>query len=347
MSGGVFHLDEDRERESSSPSSPSSSPRRPSSPHQVAVPTSSKATGASSPALQVPTPVLPQSQPFGRKAAAFAATPSFSSPLAQAVTVASHTDSSSSSSSGSSTECSPHASDDEGSVPSGAVLAMDGLTTSASGRPSSATDNTYSVPPRRSYSRPPSPSQSRQTTTPGSLLMNRVRRSGSVSLNPSPAASAPQSARGSPPITANSQKQDINTVGSRRGDLWSEVSSQRSHHSSMSGSSGRGTASDTGGGGSSPLAFGSPELEPAAVESLAVPPPMSVVSPTPSRSRDGNILGLGWASGWSSPTAASSSSKGKEKSKASSRPASPRKEVTDPAVPTPPRCVGSHHKLLT
>lgn len=120
--------------------------------------------------------------------------------------------------------------------------------------------------------------------------------------------------------------------------MWSDVASQKSHHSSMSGSSGRGTASETGGGGSSPLAFGSPELEPT-VDLLAVPPPISVVSPTPSRSRDSNILGLGWASGWGNSNAVPSAAKGKGKSKDSSRPASPKKEVAETTAPGPSRYV--------
>lgn len=325
---GVFHLDEDREREPSSPSSalPTSS-RRPSSPQQPQ--STTVRTAASPPALQVPAAGLTQPQPFGRKSAAFATTPSFSSPLAQAVTVASHTDSSSSSAS--STECSPHPSDDEGSIPSPAASATDSSPSATLGRTTSIPDP---AAPRRSYSRPPSPSQPRQATTSGSLK-NRVRRSGSVSLS----SSSVIASRNSPPIAAS------NPSGSRRIDMWSDVASQKSHHSSMSGSSGRGTASETGGGGSSPLAFGSPELEPT-VDLLTVPPPISVVSPTPSRSRDSNILGLGWASGWGNPSTTPLGSKGKGKSKDTSRPASPKKEA-EVAAPGVSRCVEAMSSSLT
>lgn len=321
MSGGVFYLDEDRDKESPSPTesreftrdSPSPQHSGSSTPAVIPQPTSVTSPTTLS-TLQVPQPasLLSQSPAFGRKSGVFAATPSFPSPLAQAITVPSHSDSSSSSA-----HSSPNQSDNEDSEAPGV---LDSSTprrraTSAASKTqsnSSPSESTTASSSRRS-SRPPSPAQSRQQIlTPGSLLMNRVKRSGSASGVPT----FPGPARSSPPRASPGQRDDAQQSKPR------SSSPSDSRHSG-SGSSGRGLE-PANTGGSSPLAFGSPELEPA-TESIASPRP--IMAQVGSRDRDSNILGLGWTPNW----AETASSANRDKAKGGfMRSPSPRKEMPSP-----------------
>lgn len=322
MSGGIFYLDEDRDKEPSptesreslrdSPSPQHSDPSTP--PGVIAQPT--PITPATSSTLQVPqsSSLLSQSPAFGRKSGVFAATPSFPSPLAQAITVPSHSDSSSSSA-----HSSPQQSDNEDADVPGVLDAATtrSRVTSAASKTrsnSSPSESTTASSSRRS-SRPPSPAQPRQhILTPGALLMNRVKRSGSGSAVPPVSGSGP--VRSSPPRISPGQRDDP-----LQGRPRSSSPSDSRH--SASGSSGRGLE-PAHTGGSSPLAFGSPDLEPA--EPIASPRP--VMAHTASRDRDSNILGLGWTPNWAETAAAGAN---REKPKGSYlRSPSPRKEMSSP-----------------
>jgi hypothetical protein len=308
MSSGIFYLDEDADKDSSS--SVSTSSRDSPTPRPAVSPTAAPSLPST---LQLPitTPLLSQGQAFGRKSGVFAATPSFPSPLAQAITVPSQSDSSSSSHS------SPQHSDDEDDKPYSTLttgtpkLRSD----SAVSRVPSTSSNSETASPsssRRSLSRPPSPPPPRQALTPGALLISRVKRPGSGSYLAS--GSTTSASKNSPPRPASAQKAD--PVGNRDDSPSCD---------SASGSSRGGTLSETvNAGGSSPLAFGSPELEP--TTELAAPRPISVASPSVSGDRNSNILGLGWVPNWEGPEGAA---KGKAKDNAW-RPPSPRRELASP-----------------
>lgn len=319
MSGGIFYLDEDRDKEPSPTESrelrDSPSPQHSGSSTPAPIPQSTSITSPTPlSSLQVPQPasLLSQSPAFGRKSGVFAATPSFPSPLAQAITVPSHSDSSSSSA-----HSSPHQSDNEDSEAPGALdsSAPRQRATSVASKTqsnSSPSESTTASSSRRS-SRPPSPAQSRQQVlTPGTLLMNRVKRSGSGSGVPS----FPGAVRSSPPRASPGHRDDAQQSKPR------SSSPSDSRHSG-SGSSGRGL-DPANTGGSSPLAFGSPELEPAS-ESIASPRP--IMAQVGSRDRDSNILGLGWTPNWTESAASPNRDKGKG---GFMRSPSPRKEMPSP-----------------
>ncbi|BEI87152.1 hypothetical protein CcaverHIS002_0704980 [Cutaneotrichosporon cavernicola] len=331
MSGGVFYLDEDRDRDPSptesrdSPSPQLSGTSTPSVPTQTQTqPTPINPTTPST--LQVPQQsAFSQSPAFGRKSGVFAATPSFPSPLAQAITVQSHSDSSSASS-----HSSPNQSDNEdNSELPGPAAGHDSArprkrATSAASKArsnSSPSESTTASSSRRS-SRPPSPAQPRQQIlTPGALLMNRVKRSSSNS----PAAPTGGPVRSSPPRLSPGHREDLPQSRPRS-------SSPSDSRHSASGSSGRGLEpAQTG--GSSPLAFGSPDLD--ASEPIASPRP--VVAKLAQRDRDSNILGLGWTPSWAEAGAAGTNRE-REKLKSSHlRSPSPRKDMPSPIPSMRPR----------
>jgi hypothetical protein len=314
---GIFYLDEDGDKDSASSVS-SSSRDSPTPPIPVTSPAPTPPPVPST--LQIPqttSPLLPQSQAFGRKSGVFAATPSFPSPLAQAITVPSQSDSSSSSHS------SPHASDDENDTESSipALVSVTPKLHSDTKVPSTGSNSETAspAPSRRSLSRPPSPPPPRQALTPGALLISRAKRSGSGSYFGG-TTSGPSGSKHSPPRPGSAQQQKV-TDHANRSDNWSP---SHSIPGSTSGSS-RGTLSDTlNAGGSSPLTFGSPELEPA--PELAAPRPISAVATTTAGGeRDTNILGLGWVPNWEGP--------GQIKNRAkdnSWRPPSPKRELASP-----------------
>lgn len=339
MATGIFYLDEDREKDPSPISSPSHSPvpRLPDesppisqSPGEPLPPrnfagnegssqplattgpsvadqdvvssteqaTSTSTTSSLSPppsvtspppvSLQVP-PSLTQQPAFGRKSGVFAATPSFPSPLAQAITVPSHSDTSSSSS-----HSSPYNSDDELALNTGSPRKRAESKGPSTGSPSDATTPSSS---RRS-SRPPSPGASRQAISPGTLLMSRARRSGSGSLLSGPSVNSPPRQRQEPKRSERGRDPLPSASTSGRGNI--------AEHNPTS-----------------PLAFGSPELEPA--EPIVSPRPIPALSPSLSRERDANILGLGY---WDLGTSPKAGGKGIDPIPSPS----PRKEA---ALPVP------------
>lgn len=151
--------------------------------------------------------------------------------------------------------------------------------------------------------------------------MNRVKRSSSNS------AVAPTGGpvRSSPPHIPPAQRDD--NLQSRP-----RSSSPSDSRHSASGSSGRGLDL-VHTGGSSPLAFGSPDLD--ANEPIASPQP--VMAKLAQRDRDSNILGLGWSSSWAE-SGATGTSRDKDKMKSSHlRSPSPRKEMPSPIPSTRPR----------
>ena len=359
MSGGIFYLDEDREADPSPSSSPRPSPRgsptlsatdtrSPQSTHGL----TSLNTSASLPSsLQIPGAGLPnvysaQSPGIGRKhAAPFAATPSFPSPLAQAITVPIHSDTSSSGShSGDDDDVaeldegertmpvSPTRSGVERTPKMGSDLIPRPKTaspqTSRSGSPAST---------QKSLSRPPSP-KAAQALTPGALLM-KSKRSASGSFM---AGSLPSSSQYNRETTASRQQgsrvSPTHHPGPRR---FSNVTRQdaisspsfSSHRRESSGSNASLNVPLSIPGTSSPLAFGSPELEPIRSNSPNRSFRTARVSPAREQ-RDMNTLGLGWGGvgSWDSSTPGSSpvSSKDKGKGKdAISGPPSPRVSQRD------------------
>lgn len=321
---GVFYLDED-DKDSPSATLTNESPS--------ALPSTSSSSNPPAPTtLQIPQSgpsLLPQTQNFGRKSGVFAATPSFPSPLAQAITVPTHSDSSSSSHS------SPHHSDDEDhDVDCAESISLRTEPTlrpesSTSRLPSSCSNSGTATPSssRRSVSRPSSPSQSRQAFIPGALIINRAKRSASGSYL---SGSASSGLRNSPPRPASAQKlESASSQTLTRSDTWRNTSPANSHAGSASGSSGSGIPSEAAmaPGSSSPLAFGSPELDPVpGPDHLSAPRPIAVASPSPTRDRNANILGLGWVPNWDGSSAIKDRTKGKE----AWRPPSPKRDLASP-----------------
>lgn len=338
MSGGIFYLDEDRDNHQSPAPSPRASPRTSPILSATEPPTSPVTQPSSSPSalipsgsalLQIPTaspPNIfnPQQANKGRKnAMPFAATPSFPSPLAQAITVPSHSDTSSSGS---------HTDEDEDveGVGPAASKGLDSPSRSnASGtprltaenlpRPRTASPNTSrSGSPnslQKSASRPPSP-KGTQIITPSSLL--RSKRSGSGSLLsgnlPNPISTSRDSlgSRNAPLRVSPTHP------GHRR---FSNVTRNDSPDTSPTSPVHR-RGSSSSNAGQTP-AFGSPELEP--IRSINESPSRSLRAGSSSSNRDSkdgivNVLGLGWNSGasggWETASNASSagiSDKGKAK----------------------------------
>lgn len=331
MSGGIFYLDEERDKESSPSPSPRPSPRAsptlaPSDPRASplslpAASPSSNTTPASipvPPVLQVPTPVsgststlLPsQPQSIARKhAGPFAATPSFPSPLAQAITVPTHSDTSSSGSHSDSDEDAAAEREDEERIVRTTLntptLPADGTIprprtasphTSRSGSPASTA---------KSLSRPPSP-RGPQIMTPGSLLM-KSKRSTSGSL-----------LSGSLPGPATMPKEGPTRLspthpGARRFSNATASPSTSDHRRGSSGSNASLGVPPSGFGTTSPLAFGSPELEPLQDESPTRSLSLRASSVSPVRGgKEPNVLGLGWTSGFDSPGSVRDKGKGKD-----------------------------------
>lgn len=352
MSGGIFYLDEDREKESSPSSSPRPSPRgsptlsaadaRSPPGSQTSSFSSFSLAGPSSlqiPGTSIPNIYAPQPQGIARKhAAPFAATPSFPSPLAQAITVPVHSDTSSSGSHSEDDEdvteleegqrtipVSPARSTAEGTPRKGPDLMPRPRTasphTSRSGSPSST---------QHSLSRPPSPKPS-QALTPGALLMKSKRSASGSFLAGSLPTSTPSKESSSsrlPPTrispTQSTPRRFSNVT--RQDGATSPTAS--SHRRDSSGSSASLTVPQTVPGASSPLAFGSPELEPVNSDSYSRLSRPTSVSPSVEQ-RDLNTLGLGWggAGSWDSSPSSSSPLSSKERQKGKdtiSTPPSPR-----------------------
>jgi serine/threonine-protein kinase RIM15 len=354
MSGGaIFSLDEDRDRESSPSPSPRASPALLADSSQPALPPSNSPQPPPLPILQIPQggqpPLLsPQPLPFGQAvpqhrklAIPYAATPSFPSPLAQAITVPHHSDNFSSSS-----HSSPNNSDDEVDHPVLRDLPLPSHSASSGTpkrtqeqltRPRTASPHTgRSASPastQKSIPRPPSPVRP-QILTPGALLMRSKRTSTGSSLGGSlPNPTIPLLQMSPPRSVSPSKKESPSYPGSRRFEAATRVEELGSPGPS-GGRRGSGSSSASLGApltassqaGSSPLAFGSPELEPFSDES---PRRRSIrASPTIGQ-KDGNILGLGWVSGWDSSSGSGSSpggSKDKGRAKDAIGPPSPRRE---------------------
>jgi hypothetical protein len=357
MSGGVFFLDEERD------SSPSTSPR-PSPPLTVDTRSTPSPVSASSncstqrsstllpPSAQQPsllspqpTPLIPSLPSHRKHPAPFAATPSFPSPLAQAMTVPLNSDTSSNSSH-SDHEHSEDDGDAKGQQASGAASNASGTPKKSADqldRPRTASpvlEGSRSASPtstQKSTSRPPSPAKPPPILTPGALLMKSKRSvsgSGLVGSLPSfPSANLRQS----PPRAGPAPNVSSGAPGPRRVESIARAeSATRSHFRGRSGSGGSSTVfaglpTPPSQAGSSPLAFGSPELFPLDDDS---PRPRGSISVSPSReSKDSNILGLGWGAGWDTQSASGSSfgsnsqsSRDKGKGKEVMGPPSPRKE---------------------
>ncbi|WVQ71287.1 hypothetical protein IAR50_000813 [Cryptococcus sp. DSM 104548] len=292
MSGGVFFLDEERDRVSPPDQSPATTAEdsKPSAPISAAKPPTIQLPSSSAPiAAPIPTPAgqpLPQHRKHPTPFAA--TTPSFPSPLARAVTVPSHSDTSSSSD-----ISSPNHSDEEREhaeveaererrrSDQASDVSASGSGAGTPRRWSAARSTTPSSSIRRSpsisragspTSRPPSPVNSTrpQPLTPGALLM-RNKRSGSTSKQPSPS----QKISPTQP-SANRFLQDPSPVSSTRGRSGSSGCSGQDHSSSTA--------------ASSPL------------QSASSGKPVAI--PKPQETKEGNSLGLGW--GWEGNSVAGS-----------------------------------------
>ncbi|WVF70959.1 hypothetical protein IAT40_005755 [Kwoniella sp. CBS 6097] len=383
MSGGIFFLDEDRERDTSPDPSPSpraspnlsadtsrSVPAPSGSSASTSTSNSSSSTSTSTtnvpPTIQIPAPSIlsptPTPLPQHRKHnASFAATPSFPSPLAQAITVPSNSDTSSSSS-----HSSPNNSDDErelrprrpsqqgstGSRTPRRSLEQFPRPRTASPVLSSSRPGSPSLP-QNSDSRPASPviSARVQAVTPSSLLMKSKRSASGSALTgnlPLPASrqSPPHVIKKESPTHPASRRFETLTKG-QSGDTASISSRTRSESGGSSVGLGVTVPGSGSVAGSSPLAFGSPELEPLSGidasprrRSIAIPPSSLDAS------KESNVLGLGWGA-WDSTSASGSSFgsgsgsyKDKGKGKESTSTSSPRRdrERTAPVgVASPPR----------
>ncbi|KAK1927678.1 hypothetical protein DB88DRAFT_43731 [Papiliotrema laurentii] len=364
MSGGIFYLDEDRDKDQESSPSPSPRPSPRGSPvltasdtrpTSLSLPpstlTASAASNASS--LQIPSASPPnvfntQPQGIARKhAAPFGATPSFPSPLAQAITVPQHSDTSSSGSRSEDdddADAENHAGDDGPASPTqlftragpskgGDLLPRPRTAsphTSRSGSPAST---------QKSLSRPPSPKGSHQMIAPSTLLMRPKASTGGSLL----AGSLPTPINVNRDTRASNVKASPTHPGSRRfsnvarGDQQSaSPSTSTSARRRSSGSTAALNAPSSASGYSSPLAFGSPEMEPVFDREGSPNRIPRAESVSPFRERDSkdsnsaNVLGLGWTSGgWDTSSTATGSSPGSSKDKGkgkdlSSGPPSPR-----------------------
>jgi len=332
MSSDIFDLDEEREaaQRTEQVAGPSQSVTQASS-----APASSSASQVSSTHLRVatnPNLLSPLPQPLGqhrKHASSFAATPSFPSPLAQAITVPPHSDTSESGSqsSGSGGEEEKKVRDKRTSSDSKGKA-----TTRRGFEPQILRPRTAS-PQNKDPSSSLAPTANTdlksagvaKTVTPGSLLTKTRRPDAAHILPPITTASpgtsprtSPNSARSSP--THSRRLTDVSTQYFR--ELPAPGGSQgRPRSGSHTSSLNVPTGSQTG---SSPLAFGSPELYPADDEHRSSR--ASTGSPQES-ARDGpNILGLGLGSNWEATSNASSSSRsGSVKGKSKEAP-SPRRE---------------------
>lgn len=305
MSTGIFDLDEDREQAAPSAKPAKTDDLGPTSPPHLS-PTSHSPIEPTTTRPVINTLQLPQ--PYTsipghrRQTTSFAATPSFPSPLAQAITVPLNSDTSSSSS---------LSSEDERDAGTG----QDSPVSAGSGTPrlrAGMMDRPRTVSPvpsrhggsrggspsstEKSISRPPSPSFNRASVnTPGSLL-NKARRStsGTVAASGSLPASSPL--RDSPPRTNQLGKNSSAPIR-RMEDLTRPKG--KSHARDISTSS---VSSAPASSGSSAFTYRhqqSPELYPADARSSAG---------SPTDTRDNTLgLGLGWGGGWDASSSSSSS----------------------------------------
>ena len=339
MSSDIFDLDEDLEeaqRKQGTSSSQSITQASSSSTSPSSVQTSSSHLRvATNPTLLSPLP-----QPFGpslpqhrKHAGSFAATPSFPSPLAQAITVPPHSDTSSSGSQSSSS-----GGEEENRVrDKGTSSDPKRKGTTRRGfepqvlRPRTASPKNKEPSPsptstEKTGSRSTSPALLK-AVAPGSLL-TKTRRPDTTHVLPpiaavSPGASpqtSPTSKSGSP--THSRRLTDVSNQYAR--EIPSSVRNQgRPRSGSHTSSLGVPTGSQTG---SSPLAFGSPELYPADDEAQHRSSRASTSSPQETSRDSPNILGLGLGTNWEATSNASSSSRsGSVKGKSKEAP-SPRRE---------------------
>lgn len=338
--GDIFDLDEERELEqktadeknaisTTTPSSSSSlQPPQPVPPTSLLRPPST--TPLLSPLPQPFTQALPQHR---KHASSFAATPSFPSPLAQAITVPAHSDTSSSSSNS-------NASDDEegGRQSKRSVASKDSGTprigqdgTECRARTASPKMKEASASPtstERSMSRSTSPALQRAlSVSPGALLSKGRRSDASRDLAPIATGTA-----GSTPRTSPTSRKSSPIQSRRLTDASREYPPAIPNHvrrRSGSYSSALDTPLSTSSqAGSSPLAFGSPELDPIDDDHPRRTSGGSTSSPQESSRDSPNILGLGLGGNWDTTSTASSSSrsgsmKGKSKE---GPPPSPRRE---------------------
>ena len=339
MSEGIFYLDEERGREAAS-RSPSPAPENKetrSAPQHGAQSTTSSTDKPTSLQIPVSLPnlVAPTPQPFtpalARKhTAPFAATPSFPSPLAQAITVPSHSDTSSSSS---------H-SDDE--TDNDRLTLPDSPTHSGGSKTPRKSSDLVLRPRTTSPRRPLSPAGNRKTTPPNT--------SSSTSPKPlQPVSAGFRSSRGGP----------LSHTGSLPGPILSSRNASPLSSKRVSPVQARSNHSESSGSPTSPLE--SSRRRSSTASSLGVPgyplstAPVPIASSSESSSRhldtvrrrsmgsghspsrsskDGNVLGLGWGTGWET---GSSTSKDKGKAKDVSGPPSPRITKTDPLASFPTR----------
>lgn len=317
MSNAIFDLDEEREQNLThkpaiSTSQPTSHPVSPVSPVSPTSTSPSAEPSAPRPSNNL---LLPQSQPFAghrRQTASFAATPSFPSPLAQAITVPLNSDASSSSS---------RSDDDERS---------NSPVSSGQGTPrrEGPIERPRTVSPRpegcragspssteKSASRPPSPAHSRTALTPGSFLIKSKRSTSGPLVNPSSPAVSPL--RDSPPRTGQIGK-NLSAPNRRFEDISRSPSSSKGHHRGRSGSTSAHSSSSAT--GSSPRHRESPDLYP-------IDTTQKSTSSSPTDVKENTLgLGLGWT-GWESGSSFGSSapsSKGKGVDR--DNPPSPRRE---------------------
>lgn len=343
MSNDIFDLDEEREEAQRKEQGTGSSQCIAQA--STASSSSSTSTGqTSSPHLRVainPNLLSPLPQPLGpslpqhrKHAGSFAATPSFPSPLAQAITVPPHSDTSESGS-----QTSGSGGEEEKKVWNSERTSSDskGKSTTRRGfepqvlRPRTVSPNNKepSLSPtttEKTSSRSTSPALTK-TVTPGSLLTKTRRPDASHVLPPITTASP-----GTSPHTSPTSKRGSPTHSRRLTDVANEYAREipppagnqgRRRSGSHTSSLGVPTGSQTG---SSPLAFGSPDLYPADDEAHHRSSRASTSSPQEPSRDSPNILGLGLGTNWEAVSNASSSSRsGSVKGKSKEAP-SPRRE---------------------
>lgn len=325
MSSDIFDLDEEREEAQRTEQSIDASSRTAQAgPSQAAGPSTVPLRVTTNPNLLSPlpqpfAPALPQHRKHG---GSFAATPSFPSPLAQAITVPPHSDTSSSSShsdeSGSEDE-------EQDSTKGNSETRSKGKETPRKGfelRPRTSSPKGRETTPspsstEKSVSRPTSPARL-QAVGPSSLL-TKTR----TNLPPITTASPSGSPRTSPTSRKSSP-----THTRRLTDVSKDYAPPARRRSGSHSSSLNVPMSTSSQAGSSPLAFGSPELDPIDDEIQAQSSRGSTSSPQDTSRDSPNILGLGLGGNWETTSTASGSSrsgsvKGRSKDGA---PPSPRRD---------------------
>ncbi|WVQ85691.1 hypothetical protein IAT38_007857 [Cryptococcus sp. DSM 104549] len=267
MSGGVFFLDEERDRDSSPDPSPSprSSPTLSGEPARASTGSGAGAAAgadrtttagpANPPTLQIPTTsttsiVSPIPTPVGqplpqhrKHPTPFAATPSFPSPLARAVTVPTHSDTSSSSSA--------HSEDDEGEGDAegeGVGRGGQGGRSGQSGQGSSPALSGGSGTPKRSAERLP------RTNSPGLQLPPASRPDSPTSFQPpSPGLGPGPSAGGMGGMTGRAiMTPSTLLMKKKRSGSTSTLTSSSSASRHSYSPPGQGASAGTGAGGKKP-----------------------------------------------------------------------------------------------